>query len=111
MFNFEGLTVYQDAKDFLSQVFQILKHLKIDIEIERQIKRAAISVVLNIAEGSTRGTKKQFSQFLYISQGSISEVVSGFDIIRSLYPEQHFDYQNIYGKAEILAKKLNKLIH
>lgn len=111
MFNFEKLEVYKEAKVFSKLVFNTLKHLNIDREITNQIKRAVISIVLNIAEGSTRGTKKQFNQFLWVSQGSISEVIAGFDLIRMLYPSQKFNYQEIYNFAEILAKKINKLIH
>lgn len=111
MFNFEKLEVYSEAKIFAKLVFDTLKYLKIDREIERQIKRAAISIVLNIAEGSTRGTKKQFAQFLWISQGSLSEIVAGFDLIVSLCPKQEVSFKKIYNDAEILAKKLNKLIH
>ena len=86
-------------------------YLKIDKEIDNQIKRAAVSIVLNIAEGSTRGTKKQFNQFLWISQGSLSEVLAGFDLVKELFPLKKFDYQIIYEQGEILAKKINKLIH
>ena len=79
MFNFERLNVYADAKEFAKLVFENLKHLKIDIEIERQIKRAAISVMLNIAEGSTRGSKRQLSQFLWISPDQL--VKQSLDLI------------------------------
>ena len=75
------------------------------------MKRAAVSVVLNIAEGLTRGTRKQFAQFLWISQGSLSKTVAGFDLTKSLYPNQDFDHQTIYKSAEILAKKINKPIY
>lgn len=42
--------------------------------LTNQIRRAAVSVPANIAEGHGRGTKKDFRQFLYISKGSLQEL-------------------------------------
>ncbi len=47
-----------------------------DISLREQIRRAATSAMSNIAEGSERGTRKEFIQFLNISKGSAGEVRS-----------------------------------
>ena len=61
MFNFEKLEIYEEAKQFTGDVFGILKNFKIDREIEKQIKKAAISVLLNIAEGQQGEQKDKFA--------------------------------------------------
>ena len=47
-----------------------------DFSLKDQIRRAAVSVMSNIAEGFSRQTDKEFVQFLYIARGSISEIQS-----------------------------------
>lgn len=49
-----------------------------------QIRRAAVSIPSNIAEGAARNSKKEFAQFLYISLGSLSEVETQLEIARNL---------------------------
>ena len=49
-----------------------------------QMRRAAISVPSNIAEGAARSTKKEFVQFLHISQGSLSELDTQFEVALAL---------------------------
>jgi four helix bundle protein len=49
-----------------------------------QLRRAGVSVCSNIAEGAARGHDKEFSQFLYIALGSISEIETQLEIARRL---------------------------
>ena len=52
--------------------------------ISGQLRRAAVSVPSNIAEGAARQTPKEFIQFLHIAQGSLSEVDTQLDIAENL---------------------------
>jgi four helix bundle protein len=49
-----------------------------------QIRRAVVSVPSNIAEGAARQTKKEFSNFLHIAQGSLSELDTQIELARRL---------------------------
>ncbi len=77
-FKFEKLIVWQKAVDLSDQVNQLVKKFPKDeiYILTSQIKRAADSVSLNIAEGSTGQTNAQFSRYLGIAIGSNIEVVA-----------------------------------
>ncbi len=75
-FNFESLQVYQKSLLLAEQIYRISQkwpreHL---FGITDQLRRASLSIILNIAEGSSR-TKKDFRHFLIISRGSCFECV------------------------------------
>ncbi|CAN5225352.1 hypothetical protein BH09BAC6_BH09BAC6_14520 [soil metagenome] len=77
-FRFEDLQVWQKAIDLGEQINQLTKSFPKDeiYVLTSQIKRAADSVVLNIAEGSTGQSKSVFKVFLSYSLRSAIEVVS-----------------------------------
>jgi four helix bundle protein len=70
--NFEDLNVWQQARQLTQEVYRLTKtenFLK-DFGLWDQIRRAAVSVMSNIAEGFERGGNQEFLQFLYIAKGS-----------------------------------------
>lgn len=74
MFDFEKLMVYQKALDHTDFVYDLIKKIPFEEKgkLTDQYRRAAISVSLNIAEGSA-GTKKEFHNFLRITKRSLRE--------------------------------------
>lgn len=76
-FRFEELEVWNLALDFVELIYKITEAFPQSERfiLAQQVKRAALSVALNIAEGSGRKTKKDFAKFLRISIGSLLEVV------------------------------------
>lgn len=73
---FEDLICWQKARALVKFVYDISKsrHFEVDRGLQDQIRRAAISVMSNIAEGFDRGTKQEFINYLYIAKGSCGEV-------------------------------------
>jgi len=75
---FEDLEAWQIARELANQVYKITKQESVcrDFGFVDQIRRAAISIMNNIAEGFERGSNKDFVRFLFIARGSAGEVRS-----------------------------------
>lgn len=73
---FEDLEVWQKSMTLVDRIYELTKKNSFsrDHSLKGQIRRAAISVPSNIAEGFERGSNKEFVQFLYIAKGSAGEV-------------------------------------
>jgi len=76
--NFEDLNVWKQARQLTQEVYRLTKTEKFsrDFGLRDQIRRAAISVMSNIAEGFERGGNQEFLQFLYVAKASCGEVRS-----------------------------------
>ena len=110
-FKFEKLLVWQKALDLSEIVSKITKDFPKEeaYVLTSQIKRAADSVSLNIAEGSTGQTNPGFSRFLTIALRSNIEVVGCIFIARrrNIISEENFNL--IYSKCEEILVMLNSL--
>lgn len=73
--SFEELPVWQRARELVKYIYSLTKKERFsrDFSLVDQIRRAATSVMYNIAEGFERGSNSEFIQFLYISKGSAGE--------------------------------------
>ena len=74
--NYQNLTVWQRAMDLAEEVYRLSKKLpKMEIfSLSEQMRRAAVSIPSNIAEGNGRQTAKEFQQFLWVAKGSAAEL-------------------------------------
>ena len=81
-FRFRDFPVYQEARKFRQELKQLTQKCFPKEEtfiLRSQLWRSLDSILLNVAEGSERYTDKDFSHFLNISVGSVSEVVAWLD--------------------------------
>ena len=110
-FKFEELKVWQKSLDFSYEIHKLTLSLpKEEIFIlNSQIKRAADSITLNIAEGSTGQSNKEFSRFIGITLRSAIEVVCCLYIgqKRAIITESKF--HELYLEAETIIKMLQSL--
>ncbi|MFH0776194.1 MAG: four helix bundle protein [Patescibacteria group bacterium] len=83
---FEDLTVYQKAFTLSLELYRITKNFPDEEKfgLTNQIRRAAVSVVSNIAEGSMRLNSLEFRQFVGIARGSVGELRSQISIAQAL---------------------------
>ena len=111
MFRFEKLDVWQRAIEYAQRVYAATKSFPADerFGLTNQMRRAAVSVSSNIAEGSGRVSDADFARFLEIAYGSLMEVVSQSTIAARLeyLPRESFDW--IYRESEELARMLSGL--
>lgn len=111
--NYRELIVWQDAIKIAKAVYQLTgKFPKQETyALADQIRRAAVSVPSNIAEGQARKSPGDFKRFLHIALGSLAEVDT------QLVLAQEFEYLNkedvdvIYEQIQNLRKKLYALIN
>lgn len=111
LFNFEKLTVWQDARKFTSGIYDVTDKFpdREKFGLSSQIQRSAVSIAANIAEGSGRKSKKEFARYIEISFGSLMETLShayvAFD--RKYVNQEKLDEIREY--VLMLANKLNAL--
>ena len=74
--SYQGLTVWQKAMDLTAIIYLLTKKLPKEelYSLSDQMRRSAVSIPSNIAEGQDRDTNKEFVRFLAISRGSKSEL-------------------------------------
>jgi four helix bundle protein len=108
MFNFEKLDVWQEAIQFADLIYDVTKKFP---EQERfgltnQMRRAAVSVSSNLAEGSSRLSRTDFARFVEIAAGSLFEVLSQARISLN----QKFLAQTSYDRISAAAEKQSRML-
>lgn len=104
--SFKELTVWQRAIELVLEIYLVTGRFpKSELYgLISQMRRAAIAIPSNIAEGKKRKTKRDFLQFLHIADGSAAELETQLIIARKLYPEINF------SKAEALLAEVQKML-
>lgn len=110
-FGFENLDVWQKAVTFAKTIYAGTRNFPSDerFSITSQLRRAAISIPSNIAEGSSRGSKRDFARFVEMAYGSLMEVVAQATIAHELGYLDESRAQEIRQQAEQLARMLSGL--
>ncbi len=105
----KDLTVWKKSMHLVTEIYSLTsKFPKEEIYgLTSQVRRAAISVPSNIAEGAARQTKKEFSHFLYIALGSLAEVETQLLIANNL----GYISEVQLGSLVEIRKMLNGLIY
>lgn len=108
---FKSLVVWQKAMVLVRLVYFIADSLpqKEQFALASQIRRSAISVPSNIAEGYRRSTKKDYVQFLHIAHGSLAELETQLLLVVELYPKNSPD-MSVFKLIEEVSKMLTSLI-
>jgi four helix bundle protein len=111
MFRFEKLDVWHRAIEHAGQVYAITQSFPDNerLGLTSQLRRSAVSVSANIAEGSGRSSDIDFARFIEIAYGSLMEVVSHASIVKlqGMLPAHTFD--KLYEQADELARMLSGL--
>jgi four helix bundle protein len=111
MFSFEKLAVWQKAIDYADFVYNVTKDFPTDerFGLISQLRRSAVSVSANVAEGSSRSSKVDMARFIEIAYGSLLESVTNFEIAKRQQFVSLANCREAYRQAEMLAKMLSGL--
>ena len=110
-FNFEKLDVWQRAVELAAFVYGFTKEFPADEKsgVTSQMRRAAVSVSSNIAEGSSRSSRQDFARFVELAVGSLYELVSQGFIARRQGFLGEPDFHKLYAESEELIRMLSGL--
>lgn len=111
MFNFEKLETWQKAITFADMVYEFTRNFPSDerFGLTNQMRRAAVSISSNIAEGAARNSKNDYARFLEIATGSLFEVVSQSFVGQRQGFLTRENFQKLYAAAEEQGKMLSGL--
>ncbi len=107
-FKFEKLRIWDSAMDFGELIFDASGKFPIDekYNLISQIRRAADSIALNIAEGSTGQSNKEFRKFIGYSLRSLSEVVTCLHKAKRRKYLSESDFSSFYTQAYTLMNSM-----
>ena len=110
--HFEDLHVWQSARELVRMVYEDSEQTGFnrDFGLKDQIRRAAVSVMSNIAEGFNSGSDSEFIKFLSYARRSNSEVQSQAYISLDLTYISQERFQCLYDKANLIERQVNSLI-
>lgn len=110
MFDFEKLDVYQKAKSFNIEIAIVIKTKDFDRTTNDQLRRASFSIMLNIAEGSSRFSLKDRRNFMVIARGSAFECAAILDYLLGINVIDQKTFLHFIDKLEEISKMLFGLI-
>ena len=111
MASYRELIVWQKAMELVEEVYRLVKRLPREetYALSDQMRRAAVSIPSNIAEGHGRNSEREFLRFLSIAQGSRAELDTQIEIcIRLKYidMEQVVTAQNLSNEVGKMLRKM-----
>ena len=111
MFNFEKLETWQKAIAFADLVYDLTRNFPADerFGLTNQMRRAAVSISSNIAEGTARNSRNDYARFLEIATGSLFEVVSQSFIGQRQGFLSKENFERLYAAADEQGKMLSGL--
>jgi len=110
---FEELEAWKKARILVSQIYGLVRKTTDfgrDYRFRDQLTAAAVSVMSNIAEGFSRRSDREFTQFLFIAKGSCAEVQSLLYVALDQHYLTETDFQELYDQADQVARLTSGLI-
>ncbi|KKQ26994.1 MAG: S23 ribosomal protein [Candidatus Magasanikbacteria bacterium GW2011_GWC2_37_14] len=113
VYRFENLETWKLARGFVNLIYSTTKLFPKEelFSLTNQIRRAALSIMLNITEGSDRQSDIEYIRFLRIAYTSLEEVIAGCYIAKDQNYLEINKFTEIYSRSELLGKKIHSLIN
>jgi four helix bundle protein len=112
MSGFRDLKVWQRSKELAVLIYKLTQKgpFNRDYGFRDQIRRAAVSIPSNIAEGDERGSNKDAVRFLYFAKGSLAEIRTHLEIACEIEYLEKQTLNDLEDKCEVIGKMLGSLI-
>ena len=112
MKTYRDLLVWQKAIHFVTEVYSVAREFPQEelYGLTSQIKRSAVSIPSNIAEGYGRKSKKEYIRFLQIAMGSIFEIQTQLEISKNLDFLSDNNFDELYENSREIERMLSSLI-
>jgi len=112
MNGYRNLIVWQKAMELVIGVYKETEKFPREeiYGLTSQMRRCAVSIPSNIAEGRMRGSKKEFKQFLYIAYASGAELETQIEIAKRLFEDKKLDFNKVELLLDEVMKMLNAII-
>lgn len=109
---FEDIEVWGKSRDLALSVYRLTTDgaFRQDRGLCDQIRRAAVSISSNIAEGYARRGNKEFTKFLWIAKGSAAEVQSQLHLAFGLGYLTRVQFDSLYNEANLIQVQIFRLI-
>ena len=109
---YKDLEVYKEGYQLALEIYKLTKRYPEDEKyvMTTQIRRASLSIILNIVEGYGRRSKDDFKRFLKISYGSVNEVEVLLELGKDLKYVEEETYKSLIEKYGLLGRKIFTLI-
>jgi len=108
----KDLNVWQESRKLVSEIYSLTSKFPKDeiYSLSSQIKRAAVSIPSNIAEGAARNSNKEYIHFLYIAMGSLAELDTQLTLAMDLKFITEKELMEISENLNAIGKMLSGLI-
>lgn len=109
---FEDIESWKKARELAKEIYVVTggNAFSRDFALREQMRKAAVSVVSNIAEGFGRQTDREFVHFLYTARGSASEVQSHLYVASDLGYLTRDDFARLYSLADEVSRLISGFI-
>ena len=109
---FRDLLVWQKSMTLVTDVYRVTKEFPNDerFGLTSQIRRSAVSLPSNIAEGHGRNSTKEYIQFLNITMGSMNELETQLEISKNLKYLEDGVFQKLHDNCREIERMLSSLI-
>ena len=111
MFEFRSFSLYTKARSLYKDLFNLAKSLNTENRFTKdQLSRASMSIVLNIAEGSSRFTDKERKYFFTVARGSVIECVAILDLLTDQKIISEEQQAQLIAQADEISRMLFSMI-
>ncbi len=112
MNTYRDLSVWQKSMELTIVVYELSKHFPKEelYGITSQIRRSAVSIPSNIAEGKMRGSEAEFKRFLLIAYASGAELETQIELTKRIFGDSRGQYGKIESLLNEVMRMLNRLI-